>query len=555
LKRELLEDVIKHCESQHYIFATDPTSAWASTIGGNIAENAGGKKCVMWGTAIDNIYSFEIVNAKGERIEVVRRDHPHRKILPDDELVFDVFSVKKRRKQLTSITLAGTDIRKEGLGKDITNKALSGLPGVQKEGGDGVIVSARFVLYRPFEHMRTLCLEFFGRDLINASKAIVDIKKNVEKSSDVFLTALEHFDEKYVLAINYRNKSERTETPKAVLLIDVESNNETLLDEMCRDIITMVKGYNTEGFIAENEKAVVRFWQDRKNLGAIARHTNAFKLNEDVVIPIEKLPLFADFIEKLNVTKELSNQIAIISDIEKYLERMVSDDEYLGKKIETYLTRVKGIRSDYHDYIEHLDTPAGDLFKYQSEYSNEKRTIFKLIQEGEIVISFEDDIITGFHNAFKGYEKELQEFNAVVEEQKNRKVIVATHMHAGDGNVHVNIPVHSNDYLMMKEADETAGIVMEETVKMGGVISGEHGIGLTKLRFIQPEILDQYAAYKREADPDDLFNPGKLSHDFPLHRIYTPSFNLLELEAFILKAADLEKLSNSISSCVRCGKC
>ncbi|HPB81050.1 MAG TPA: DUF3683 domain-containing protein [Spirochaetota bacterium] len=549
------EDVIRHCESQHYIFATDPTSAWASTIGGNIAENAGGKKCVMWGTAIDNIYSFEIINAKGERIEVVRRNHPHRKILSQDEVIFDVFSVKKRRKLLTSITLAGTDIRKDGLGKDITNKALNGLPGVQKEGGDGVIVSARFVLYRPFEHKRTLCLEFFGRDLINASKAIVDIKKSVEKSSDVFLTALEHFDEKYVLAINYRNKSERTETPKAVLLIDVESNNVTLLDEMCRDIITMVRGYNTEGFIAENEKAAVRFWQDRKNLGAIARHTNAFKLNEDVVIPIENLPLFADFIDKLNVTKELSNNVAIISDIEEYLEKMVSDDEFLGKKVETYLTRVKGLRSDYREYIEHLDTPASSLYKYQSQFSNEKRSIFKLIQEGEIVISFEDDVISSFQNAFKGYEEELQEFNAVVAEQRNRKVIVATHMHAGDGNVHVNIPVHSNDYLMMKEADETAGIIMEETVKMGGVISGEHGIGLTKLRFIEPEILARYADYKKLADPDDLFNPGKLSPDFPLHRIYTPSFNLLELEAFILKAADLEKLSNSISSCVRCGKC
>ena len=48
------EDVIEYCGHHGYIFATDPTSAWASTIGGNIAENAGGKKCVMWGTAIDN---------------------------------------------------------------------------------------------------------------------------------------------------------------------------------------------------------------------------------------------------------------------------------------------------------------------------------------------------------------------------------------------------------------------------------------------------------------------------------------------------------------------
>ena len=128
-------------------------------------------------------------------------------------------------------------------------------------------------------------------------------------------------------------------------------------------------------------------------------------------------------------------------------------------------------------------------------------------------------------------------------------------MHAGDGNIHVNIPVHSNDYAMMQEADETAAIVMKQTVDLGGVISGEHGIGLTKLRFIDRAILDDFDRYNRETDPEDLFNPGKLTADFPLSRIYTPSFNLLELEAFILEATDLEELMGSMASCVRCGKC
>ncbi len=49
--------------------------------------------------------------------------------------------------------------------------------------------------------------------------------------------------------------------------------------------------------------------------------------------------------------------------------------------------------------------------------------------------------------------------------------------------------------------------------------------------------------------------PESSTTDFSLSRVYTPSFNLLELEAFILKAVDLENLSSSISPCVRCGKC
>ncbi|HNX25726.1 MAG TPA: DUF3683 domain-containing protein, partial [Spirochaetota bacterium] len=84
----ITETVTHFCKERGYIFATDPTSAWASTIGGNIAENAGGKKCVMWGTAIDNIFSFKIINAEGHVLDVRRKDHPHRKIEPEDEVIF-----------------------------------------------------------------------------------------------------------------------------------------------------------------------------------------------------------------------------------------------------------------------------------------------------------------------------------------------------------------------------------------------------------------------------------------------------------------------------------
>jgi hypothetical protein len=53
-------DAMAHAARENLVFATDPTSAWASTIGGNIAENAGGKTAVLWGTAIDNILAYTI---------------------------------------------------------------------------------------------------------------------------------------------------------------------------------------------------------------------------------------------------------------------------------------------------------------------------------------------------------------------------------------------------------------------------------------------------------------------------------------------------------------
>ncbi len=550
------EDVIEYCKHKGFIFATDPTSAWASTIGGNIAENAGGKKCVMWGTAIDNLLSFRIVDAQGKILEVVRRNHPHRKILPSDEVVFDVKDYKKQH-VIKSIHLRGDEIRKKGLGKDITNKALGGLPGLQKEGGDGVIINATFVLYKPFTFCRTVCLEFFGNNMVNASRAIVQILKNFEKNETVFLTALEHFDEKYVLAINYRNKSNRSDVPKAVLVIDLESNDEPSLDAACESLVNDVKKFNTEGFVARSEASREAFWADRKNLGAIAKHTNAFKLNEDIVIPIERLPEFADFIEKLNISKELKSYISAIDALERYLGERSNEngDEFIEQKIQTILTRLRDVRNDYRTFMEHLDMPACDVLADRPGMGDETCTIFQLIQNRGLGIAFGYDVVDYYSMSLKGYESLVEKLNALVSQELKRKIVIATHMHAGDGNIHVNIPVHSNDYLMMREADETAGVVMNETVKLGGVISGEHGIGLTKLRFIDKETLHDYLKYKEEADPENVFNPGKLMPDFQLSRVYTPSFNLLEMEAFILMAADLEKLSLSIASCVRCGKC
>ncbi len=62
-------------ESAGLVFAVDPTSAEASCIGGNIAMNAGGKKAVLWGTALDNLASWRMVTPDAQWLEVVRLNH------------------------------------------------------------------------------------------------------------------------------------------------------------------------------------------------------------------------------------------------------------------------------------------------------------------------------------------------------------------------------------------------------------------------------------------------------------------------------------------------
>jgi Fe-S oxidoreductase len=145
--------------------------------------------------------------------------------------------------------------------------------------------------------------------------------------------------------------------------------------------------------------------------------------------------------------------------------------------------------------------------------------------------------------------------DAIHAEIRPSRLFVALHMHAGDGNVHSNIPVNSHDYLMMQEAERIVEEVMALARRLDGVISGEHGIGLTKAQYMEPGSLEAFAEYKEQIDPQGRFNRGKLMPGSGLERAYTPSFRLLAQEAIILEDSELGALNDSIKDCLRCGKC
>ena len=91
------------------------------------------------------------------------------------------------------------------------------------------------------------------------------------------------------------------------------------------------------------------------------------------------------------------------------------------------------------------------------------------------------------------------------------RVFVALHMHAGDGNVHTNIPVNSDDYEMLQEANAAVARIMALARSLDGVISGEHGIGITKLEYLDRRRARALRATTSErVDPDGRFNRGKL---------------------------------------------
>ena len=521
------EHAMDHAAERGLVFATDPTSAWACTIGGNIAENAGGKTAVLWGTCIDNLLSYAIAMPGGVRLTVRRADHQLRKILPDDPVTWEVADALGQ--VVRRIALTGRDLRRNGLWKDITNKALKGLPGVQKEGTDGVITSAEFVLYREYPHGRTVCLEFFGPDMDEASRVILELARAFPNGPEEVLQALEHFDDEYVRAIGYKVKAPRAEAPRAVLLIDVVGHDERQTARGVFRIREILAHHgNTFLFEARDKAEARRFWADRKKLGAIAARTNAFKLNEDIVLPLDALAGFARFCDAMNVEEERAAQRTFAWRVREFLDQAREEEgDFLPEKI----ARAR-LRCD-----------AG-LQAVDAAGERDLRTL--AIAEG-----LRRDLL----DLVRGYTTLATGIDALFAEERRRRIVLATHMHAGDGNVHVNIPVLSNDRAMMRRAESAVDRVMAEVARLGGVCSGEHGIGVTKLKYLEPEIVQELQAYRREVDPNGTMNPGKLEDREALERIFTPSFKLLELEARILQHGKLEELATRIATCVRCGKC
>jgi len=303
-------------------FACDPTSADACCIGGNIAMIAGGKKAVLWGTALDILASWRMVTPDANWLEIERLDHNLGKIHDIDVAKFRISRFDIDGKTLIGepeiLEIPGPSFRKVGLGKDVTDKFLSGLPGIQKEGCDGLITSATFILHRMPKHVRTVCLEFFGHVAL-AVPAIVEVKDYLDGTGTTLLAGLEHMDERYIKAVGYATKANRNERPKMVLIADIASDDENAVGAAASHMVRLANARGGEGFIAVSAEARKKFWLDRARTAAIARHTNAFKINEDVVIPLPRLGDYSDGIERINIELSINNKLKLADALQAFM--------------------------------------------------------------------------------------------------------------------------------------------------------------------------------------------------------------------------------------------
>ena len=427
--------------------------------------------------------------------------------------------------------------------------------------------------------IRTVCLEFYGqvRDAVPAIVEIRDYLDALPKSgaSRVFLAGLEHLDERYVKAVGYATKAKQHGRPKMVLIGDIVGDDEDAVARATSEVIRFCNARGGEGFVAISAETRKTFWLDRARTAAIARHTNAFKINEDVVIPLPRMGEYCDGIERFNIELSLKNKLRLIEAFEATLEgelplRVFEEgldrESLIGERQQRALETLRQVGTRWQWIADHLDDAldraepffeALGIVNGPFTHRTENPTLFHRLQDHSVRISYKEELRAPLQAIFKGdhFRPLLERLDGIHKDVLRGRVFIALHMHAGDGNVHTNLPVNSDHYDMLQEANATVRRIMALARSLGGVISGEHGIGITKYEFLSAAEVAPFHAYKAKVDPEGHFNRGKLMPGADLSNAYTPSFSLMGFESLIMQQSDIGAIADSVKDCLRCGKC
>lgn len=110
---------------------------------------------------------------------------------------------------------------------------------------------------------------------------------------------------------------------------------------------------------------------------------------------------------------------------------------------------------------------------------------------------------------------ELSKMVVAIEEIANKyDVMICTFGHAGDGNLHPTCPTDSRDEEEMARVRQAFKEIFEKAIELGGTITGEHGIGVSKLPYLHLKVgeagIEAMRSIKKALDPNYIMNPGKI---------------------------------------------
>ena len=180
------------------------------------------------------------------------------------------------------------------------------------------------------------------------------------------------------------------------------------------------------------------------------------------------------------------------------------------------LIEVDGDREILPKYIERIDRITSELNRYEIKIAQNAQEA-ELLYKARKALSpasyrlnptkLAEDI-TVPRNQIATFIREARKIAG----EKNLKII--NFGHAGDGNIHTSIMIDDKNEDEKKKADIAIEEIFRLTLRLGGTLSGEHGVGITKAPYIHlelsPEAIEVMKKIKKVLDPNNILNPGKI---------------------------------------------
>ena len=231
-------------------YPPDPASLKFSTLGGNVAECAGGPRCVKYGVTKDYILGLEVVPPQGEVIRT------------------------------------GGETMKGVVGYDLT-KLMCG-----SEGTLGIITKIVIKLLPKPEAKKTMLVLFDSID--GAARGVSAII-----GGKIIPTTLEFMDSATIACVRKATGMQLPETAKAVLIIEVDGEKD-LIERQAQKILEIVKPLGVvETRVANTHAESEEIWKVRRSVSASLRNVNPDKFNEDICVPRSRVPDMIREVEKI----------------------------------------------------------------------------------------------------------------------------------------------------------------------------------------------------------------------------------------------------------------
>ncbi len=241
----------RQVEKLGLFYPPDPASKEFSTLGGNVAECAGGPRCVKYGVTKDYVLGLEVVTPTGDIIHT------------------------------------GGKTLKNVVGYDLTKLFVG------SEGTLGIVTKIILKLLPKPEAKKTMLVQFLTIE--GAAKSVAAIIE-----AKIIPTTLEFMDAATIDCIRPTSPIALPENCRAILIIEVDGDA-AMLDPQIARIEEIIQPFGILNVrIAAGHEESEEIWQVRRNVSPNLRRINPDKFNEDIVVPRSKVPDMIRALERIS---------------------------------------------------------------------------------------------------------------------------------------------------------------------------------------------------------------------------------------------------------------